>query len=180
MNLHSALSCENSLKFFSKFLVLYLECWQTSSGSLGLLNSTKKCNLVEGGSVAQVCKPRWVFITLASTLALSWLPWFPFHSLLPLYMFLWVWTSYSSKIYINMLSMDPCTFWRLTLEAVTAKFGSEKVMNEKRCLRQRRASMNGWTCHLASPMAQALSWDWWTKCSSLSLTNLWWSTSMIF
>ena len=36
----------------SKFLVLYLGCLTTSTGSLGLLNSTKKvvnfCNLVEG------------------------------------------------------------------------------------------------------------------------------------
>ena len=46
----------------------------------------------------QVCKPRWVYITLASPLDLSWFL-IAFSSFFPVYMFLWVWTP--KKIYIN-------------------------------------------------------------------------------
>ena len=58
--------------FLFKFLVLYLECLVTSSGSLGLLNSTKKvinfCNLVEGRRLPKCANQGGSSITLASSL----------------------------------------------------------------------------------------------------------------
>ena len=67
-----ALSCENSLYFLSKILVLHLECLAPSSGSLGLLHSTKKvihfCNLVEARRLPKCESQGGSSITLASPL----------------------------------------------------------------------------------------------------------------
>ena len=75
MNVYSVLSCENSLQLSLKFLVLYLGCLTTASGSLGLLNSTKKvinfCNLVDGRRLPKCANQGGFYITLASPLVLS-------------------------------------------------------------------------------------------------------------
>jgi len=66
------LSCGNSLYSLSKSLLLHLECLATSSGSLGLLNSTKKvihfCNLVEARRLPKCTNQGGSSITLASPL----------------------------------------------------------------------------------------------------------------
>ena len=75
--------------------MLYLGCLATSSGSLGLLNSTKRvihfCNKVEGGRLPKCENRGGSSITLASPLVFyvgSWLLLSYVISLYPLYMFL--------------------------------------------------------------------------------------------
>ena len=72
--MYSDLSCENSLQLsqtLSKIPSVASWVLATPSGSLGLLNSTKKVILVEGRRLPKCANQGGFYITLASPLVLS-------------------------------------------------------------------------------------------------------------